>query len=52
MIPIKIDLGKKIQYIGLEEYLRNRQYYDNLQIEATGKCGTKDIPYMEISKIY
>lgn len=52
MISVKIDLGEKIQYISLEEYLRNREYYDNLQIKATGKCGTKDIPYIELDKRY
>ena len=30
MIPVKIDLGERILYISLEEYLRNREYYDNL----------------------
>ena len=48
MIPVKIDLGEKIYFIDLKEYLRRREYYDNLQIEATGKCSTKDIPYIEI----
>jgi len=52
MIPIRIDLGERIQYISLEEYLRNREYYDNLQIEVTGKCETNSIPYIELSKKY
>lgn len=52
MISVRIDLGEKIRYISLEEYLENREYYDNLQIKATGKCGTKDIPYIELDKRY
>lgn len=52
MIPVKLDLGSVIKYITLEEYLKNRQHYDNLQLEATGQCATKDIPYIELDKEY
>ena len=52
MIPVKIDLGERILYISLEEYLRNREYYDNLQLKATGKCSTKDEPYIELDYNY
>lgn len=52
MIPIKIDLREKIIYIDEEEYFKHKQYYDSLQIKTTGKCSTKDIPYIELDYNY
>lgn len=44
MIKIPIDLGDMILYVDWEEFIDNREWYEQIELEKTGRITTRDTP--------